>query len=186
MLKPPAPYHLRPMRLSDIISVMRIEQKAFPVPWKASAYEYEVTANRLATYQVLTINYGDQPASVIGYAGSWLIAGETHVSTIAVDPKWRRRGLGELLLLNLLWEAYAQRAFMVTLEVRRSNLTAQALYRKYRFVEVGERPRYYQDKEDALLMTVEALDKSYKSFLKQCQESLFRRLEQERPVTLKQ
>jgi ribosomal-protein-alanine N-acetyltransferase len=176
MLKPPAPYFLRTMRLSDIDSVMAIEREAFPTPWRASAYEYEITRNRMATYQVLTAQLGDRPARVIGYSGHWLLVGEAHVSTIAVGPAWRGRGLGELLLLNLLRLACRQAAQLATLEVRRSNLVAQALYKKYRFDLVGERRRYYQGKEDALLMTVSPLDEGYRAFLRSRQEALFQRL----------
>ena len=177
MLKPPAPYHLRSMRLSDIDSVMVIERDAFPTPWRPSAYEYEITRNRVATYQVLTAQLGDRPAKIIGYSGHWLLAGEAHVSTIAVSPAWRGRGLGELLLLNLLRLACRQSAQLATLEVRRSNQVAQALYQKYRFEIIGERRRYYQGREDALLMTVTPLDADYRSFLRAKQESLFHRLE---------
>ena len=126
---------------------------------------------------MLTVQLGDQTAGLVGYSGYWLIAGEAHVSTIAVSPTWRGRGLGELLLLNMLLTAYRQAALLATLEVRKGNLVAQALYQKYRFEIVGERPRYYQGKEDALLMTVEPLDRAYRSFLGNMQESLFRRLE---------
>jgi ribosomal-protein-alanine N-acetyltransferase len=164
------------MRLSDIESVMVIEEDAFPTPWRASAYEYEITRNRVASYQTLTVQLADRPTRLIGYSGHWLIAGEAHVSTIAVGPAWRRRGLGELLLLNMLLVAYRQAAQLATLEVRKGNLAAQALYGKYRFELVGERPRYYQGKEDALLMTVEPLDTLYRSFLRRRQESLFDRL----------
>jgi [ribosomal protein S18]-alanine N-acetyltransferase len=182
MLKPPAPYRLRAMSLSDIESVMAIEQTAFPTPWRASAYEYEVAHNRLAHYQVLQAALGDRPSRLIGYAGYWLLGSEAHVSTIALDQDWRGRGLGQLLLLNLLFLAMGEQASMVTLEVRRSNLVAQAVYQKFRFEIVGERKRYYQGKEDALLMTAEPLDREYRAFLQQQKVALFHRLERERPL----
>lgn len=183
MLKPPAPYRLRAMTLSDIDWVMRIEQAAFPTPWQASAYRYEVAHNRLASYQVLLVNLGDQPAQLIGYAGFWMLADEAHVSTIAVSPAWRGRGLGQLLLLSMLFEAMEKTAALATLEVRRSNVVAQAVYRHFQFEIVGERKRYYQGKEDALLMTVAPLDREYRRFLQHQKAALFRRLERERPAT---
>lgn len=158
------------MRLSDVPAVMKIEKKAFPKPWKASAYEYEISRNQLASYQVLTAQIEDNPSILLGYAGQWFMANEVHISTIAVDPKWRGRKLGELLFLNSLFLAYEYKrpsAALVTLEVRRSNLIAQNLYRKYRLEVVGERKRYYQGNEDALLMTVQPLDQQYRDFLKQ-------------------
>ena len=183
MLKPPWPFRLRRMRLSDVDSVMAIEHTAFPVPWRASAYQYEITGNRLATYLVVTVNLGDRPAMVIGYTGYWLLADEVHISTLAVNQEWRGRGLGQLLLLAIMRQAYAEPVRLVTLEVRRSNTAAQALYQKYRFQLVGERLRYYQGQEDALIMTIEPLDESYRTFLKQTQSTLFQRLEtQAQPI----
>jgi ribosomal-protein-alanine N-acetyltransferase len=170
MLKPPFPYRLRAMLVGDVPAIMKIEKTAFPKPWQASAYEYEVTKNQLASYQVVTVQEGDKPSQIIGYTGHWFIADEIHISTIAVHSKWRGRHLGELLLLNSLFLAYEYenpKAALATLEVRRSNLVAQNLYRKYRFELVGERKRYYQGNEDALIMTVEPLDRSYRDFLKQ-------------------
>ena len=167
------------MRLSDISSVMVIERTAFPVPWKESAYHYEVAENRLASYQVLTIRLADLPAKVIGYAGFWMMVDEAHISTIAVASKWRGRGLGHLLLLNLLDLAFKAEASIATLEVRKSNNIAQRLYRGYGFAIVGGRRRYYQGTEDALIMTVDPLDKAYQSFLRRRQRVLFERLSKE-------
>ena len=85
------------MRPSDIDQVMVIEEVVFPTPWRASAYEYEITRNRLANYQVLLARVGDRPGLLIGYAGTWTLADELHISTIAVSKKWQGKGLGELL-----------------------------------------------------------------------------------------
>jgi [ribosomal protein S18]-alanine N-acetyltransferase len=179
MLKPPPPYSLREMRPSDITAVMAIEHVVFPTPWQASAYEYEVTRNRLAHYQVLLVNQGDQPRALIGYSGTWTLADELHISTIAVSKDWQGRGLGELLFLNMLILAYNMPVSVVTLEVRRSNLTAQSLYKKYRLKVVGERRRYYEGREDALIMTSGPLDATYRDILRRRRADLFRRLEQE-------
>jgi ribosomal-protein-alanine N-acetyltransferase len=167
------------MRPSDIKAVMAIEQVVFPTPWKASAYEYEVTRNRLADYQVLLAGLGDQPLQLIGYAGTWTLADELHISTIAVARAWQGRGLGELLLLNMLNRSYQMPVTMVTLEVRRGNLVAQGLYRKYRFEVVGERRRYYEGREDALIMTAAPLDAAYRVFLRERRGKLFQRLQVE-------
>ena len=80
------------------------------------------------------------------------------MTTFAVDPRWRRRGVGERLLLALLDLAVARQAREATLEVRLSNLPARKLYEKHGFRPVGIRPRYYSDNgEDALIMTTEPL-----------------------------
>ncbi|MDX1613362.1 MAG: ribosomal protein S18-alanine N-acetyltransferase [Candidatus Promineifilaceae bacterium] len=164
------------MELSDIRAVIAIEKAIFPVPWQAHAYQYELTQNRLASYQVLTVALGDQPARVIGYGGYWMLADEAHISTIGVEAGWQGRGLGELLLLNMLFLALDDHPRLATLEVRRSNESAQALYRKLGFDVVGQRKRYYQGREDALLMTAAPLDRAYRNFLAERKRHLFQRL----------
>jgi ribosomal-protein-alanine N-acetyltransferase len=84
---------------------------------------------------------------------------EAHITTFAVDPAWRRRSIGQRLLVALLDVSIARRAREATLEVRLSNVAARRLYEKYGFRPVGVRPRYYSDNgEDALIMTTEPLD----------------------------
>ena len=91
--------------------------------------------------------------SIIGFAGLWLMVDEAHITTIAMHPDFRHRGLGEFMLVNLIDIAFDINARWVTLEVRVSNYTAQNLYRKYGFREAGLRHRYYSDnQEDALIM----------------------------------
>ena len=87
------------------------------------------------------------------------MADEAHVTTIAVHPKYRGAGLGELLLLRMIDTARGVRARWLTLEVRKSNDVAQALYRKYSFKEMGVRRPYYSDNgEDALVMWTDPID----------------------------
>ncbi len=168
MLLLPNPYRLRPMAVADIPAVLAIDSLSFPTPTPEQVFINELTDNNLAHYQVLT---RDEEAgeTVVGFAGFWLIAGEIHISTIAVAPEERRCGRGEWLLLNLLLLACELEPLLVTLEVRRSNTTAQNLYRKYRFAEVGLRRRYYSDTgEDALLMTVDlAAEPGYCAWLEE-------------------
>lgn len=88
-----------------------------------------------------------------GFAGMWIVFDEAHITTIGVDPPYRGRGFGELLLLGLIDEAMRRGATWLTLEVRVSNDVAQDLYRKYGFAVQGTRRRYYSDNnEDAYVM----------------------------------
>ncbi|CAA9549354.1 MAG: Ribosomal-protein-S18p-alanine acetyltransferase [uncultured Thermomicrobiales bacterium] len=90
---------------------------------------------------------------IAGFAGMWVIYDEAHVTTIGVDPAYRGQGLGELLLVHLFGSAIGRGAKWLTLEVRVSNESALALYRKYGFAVHGTRPRYYSDNnEDAYVM----------------------------------
>jgi len=143
------------MTLDDLPEVHRIERASFSVPWPDDAYRSELMANRLASYLVVR---ADGIAGAIAYGGIWLMVDEAHITTFAVDPAWRRQGVGETLLIALLDLAIARHAREATLEVRLSNLPARRLYEKYGFRPVGLRPRYYSDNgEDALIMTTEPL-----------------------------
>jgi ribosomal-protein-alanine N-acetyltransferase len=144
---------IEPMGFDDIADVQRIEQASFTSPWPPQAYRSELESNRLASYLVARI--GDR---VVGYAGVWMMVDEAHITTFAVHPGWRRRRVGERLLLAVLDLATDRRAREATLEVRLSNLAARRLYEKYGFGPVGLRPNYYSDDhEDALIMTTEPL-----------------------------
>jgi ribosomal-protein-alanine N-acetyltransferase len=100
-----------------------------------------------------------QVASIVGFAGLWLMVDEAHITTIATHPDYRGRGLGELLLSSLIDIAYRIGARNVTLEARVSNYVAQNLYHKYGFREAGIRRRYYSDNhEDAVIMWTEDIN----------------------------
>jgi len=95
---------------------------------------------------------------ILGYASTWLLIDEVHLTSIAVRETHRRQGIGELLLISIIELAVQISAQVVTLEVRRSNLGAQALYEKYGFARVGMRRGYYsEDGEDAVIMTTEMI-----------------------------
>lgn len=141
------------MRTADLPEVQAIERASFTTPWPPNAYRSELEENRLASYLVARV--GEQ---VVGYAGMWLMVDEAHITTFAVHPGWRRRRIGERLLLAMLDLAIARQAREATLEVRVSNLAARRLYEKCGFRPVGIRPRYYSDDgEDAIVMTTEPL-----------------------------
>ncbi len=118
-------------------------------------------------------------ASIIGFAGLWLMVDEAHITTIAMHPDYRRLGLGEMMLASLIDIAYEIGAKWVTLEVRVSNYAAQNLYRKYGFREAGLRHRYYSDnQEDALIMWTEEINSlAYKQKFQELKAALFKKLE---------
>ena len=95
---------------------------------------------------------------IAGFAGLWFMLDEAHITAIAVRSNYRRSGIGEGLLISTIELARQLNANIVTLEVRASNMVAQALYQKYGFRVVGSRPRYYSDNgEDAVLMSVDGV-----------------------------
>jgi [ribosomal protein S18]-alanine N-acetyltransferase len=152
--RPPVAVVIERMTVDDLDAVRSIEQEAFSTPWPSHAYRQELESNRMAHY--IVARWGGE---IVGFAGMWLLVDEAHVTTFATRGTWRRRGIGERLLLALLDLARVRGAREATLEVRPSNIAARRLYEKYGFRNAGVRPRYYSDNhEDALIMTTEPLD----------------------------
>ncbi len=144
---------IRRMTLKDIDAVHQIEADTFAMPWSRGALEDELTENKCARYLVSELE-----GEIIAYAGAWMVLDECHITNIAVRKDMRGRGYGRQVTLALIRYAANLGASYVTLEVRRSNLTAQSLYRSLGFLQVGCRRRYYEDNgEDALLMACQAL-----------------------------
>ena len=151
--RPPLKLRVEPMGLEDVPDVHRIEAASFPMPWPDYAFRQELQTNRLAHY--LVVRSGDE---TVAYGGLWLLVDEAHITTFAVLPEWRRRGIGGRLMVALMDLALRLDARVMTLEVRLSNRPARDLYAHFGFKPVGVRPRYYSDNgEDALIMTTEVL-----------------------------
>lgn len=131
----------------NVRAVWEIEKASFKTPWSLRSFENEIS-NPLAKY--FCLNSGGETA---GYIGVWLIAGEGHITNIAVSEKYRRRGCGEKLVKKLIEYAKTAQLAFLTLEVGKSNYAAIKLYEKCGFHEVGIRKNYYDNNEDAVLMT---------------------------------
>ncbi len=140
-----------PMRVEDLDAILVIERASFPTPWSRRAFLSELTENAYARYYVAKVG-----GRVIGYAGTWAVLDEVHVTNVAVHPSWRNQGIGHRLMEAIVAQADASRCRRVTLEVRRSNLVAQRLYESFDFVRRGVREGYYTDThEDAFVMVRE-------------------------------
>lgn len=168
---------LRYMRLEDVSQVVQIDRLSFSTPWSHHSYAHEV-GEAAYSYMVVLETTEEKPLHgwqrwwrglrrggangahatnvIIGYGGLWSIAGEAHISTIAIAPEYRGKGYGEVLLLAMLRRAILLNASYVVLEVRVSNTVAKNLYRKYGFQYTHTKPGYYRDNhEDAEEMRVD-------------------------------
>ena len=139
------------MNESHVASVAAIEKECFGRDaWSEKSVSGELT-NALALWLVAV-----EDGTVAGYVGSQTVCNETDMMNVAVTAEFRRRGIGEQLVTALVEELKAIDSRCLTLEVRASNTPAQAMYEKLGFVEIGRRPRYYQNpKEDALILRKE-------------------------------
>ena len=136
----------------NIQEIIEIEKEAFPNHhWSKDSFENEIV-NKLAIYRYVV----NQDNVIEGYYGFWHIIDEAHITTLAVHPQYRRKGVAAHMLLNLIDECYKRMIKYITLEVRISNVPAISLYEKFGFSTIGTRKKYYQDNnEDALIMFTE-------------------------------
>jgi len=141
---------LRAMRNEDLPEVAKLERTVFTDPWSEASFRNEIAGGRRSWIRVAQDTGG---GAVAAYLVAWFVADEVHLGNVAVATGYRRRGLAQRLLDEMLDEGVRRNARLVTLEVRRSNQAAQGLYRKNGFYTVMIRRAYYQDnQEDALVM----------------------------------
>jgi ribosomal-protein-alanine N-acetyltransferase len=143
-----------PMRRRHVRSVLRIEEQVYPRPWTSSLFLSELALRSSRAYYIARVG-----REIVGYAGVMISFEDSHVTTLAVDPAWQRRGIATRLMVALVRESLVRGAQHMTLEVRMSNKGAQDLYRRFGFAPVGVRKNYYPEtNEDALVMWVHDID----------------------------
>jgi ribosomal-protein-alanine N-acetyltransferase len=138
---------ISPMTPADLDEVLVIERHSFPSAWSRGSYERELR-NRNSYYFA-----AHHEGRLVGYIGMWVVVDEAHITTLAVHPNCRRRGLGSHLLRRLIEHARQRRAARITLEVRERNFAAISMYRTFGFQQTGVLRGYYGDTgENGLVM----------------------------------
>ncbi len=139
---------VREMTESDIKDIAELEKECFSEPWSENSLRDELT-NETARFYVLR-----DTKNLLGYIGSNNICNEVYITNVAVNSEYRGKGYGKILVNHLIKQSEAERAFFITLEVRKSNENAIALYEKCGFKKIGERKNFYsKPTEDALIYT---------------------------------
>jgi ribosomal-protein-alanine N-acetyltransferase len=142
---------IEPATIADLDAVLEIERHSFHSAWTRETFERELATDH-ARIDVV------RDRGVRAFHNYWLVpaSGELHVLSIATHPDHRRRGLAGQLLDHAIAAARAMRCTLATLEVRKGNAPAIALYERIGFRTVHVRARYYADgDEDALVMTMQ-------------------------------
>jgi ribosomal-protein-alanine N-acetyltransferase len=143
---------ISPMTKDDVEAVVEIEAEAYGKHHWAKSSFYDEMSNNLAKYYTAKTPTGE----LVGYAGTWHIIDEGHITTIAVKNDYLRNHIGESIIHEIIEDCYRDEVKYLTLEVRVSNIPAIKLYEKYGFQSLGTRKGYYQDNdEDALIMWTE-------------------------------
>lgn len=132
-------------REEHVPAISMLEEVCFSEPWPMGMI------GRLLNQFTIAMD-GE---TLVGYAALASVLDEGSLDSIAVLPEYRRQGIADSLLSEVLRQAEEQELSFVTLEVRESNEAAVSLYRKHGFEEVGRRRDYYEKpREDAILMTL--------------------------------
>lgn len=141
----------RPMHEADVRTVLEIERRAYKYHWTEGIFR-----------DCLRVGYGcwvmELNGTIAGYGVLSLVVGEAHLLNICVAPEWQGKGYGGQLLEHFMDLARERSASQMLLEVRPSNTSALALYRKRGFNEVGLRKAYYpseKGREDALILAID-------------------------------
>ena len=138
------------MTQAHVAQVAQLEKLCFSLPWSENSVTSELR-NPLSLWIVAV-----EGETLAGYVGSQSVMGEADMMNLAVQPEFRRQGVGETLVSALVAALAEQKVSSLTLEVRASNAAAISLYEKLGFIQVGRRPNYYKNpKEDALILRKE-------------------------------
>lgn len=135
--------------------VAALQAESFIRPWSIDAIRWELQQNPVARLFLLEEGESDaaQAMVLLGFCACWIVAGEVHINSLAIAPAVRRQGHARRLLREVFRSAAQEGAHAATLEVRRSNTAAVALYGALGFAVEGVRRDYYeQPREDALIL----------------------------------
>ena len=143
-----AKIRVRIAKSSDLDDIYELDMQTFAMPWSKEALSYDILENDNAF--VIVAEYEGEFA---GYADIWTVLDEADLNSIAVRVDFRRKGIGDAIMLAMTEMLSANGVATINLEVRVSNMPAIKLYKKYGVNECGVRPGYYLDNgEDALIM----------------------------------
>lgn len=131
----------------DIDNLVNLEEINFHSPWTKDQFKYELLENEFSN--TIVVYEGDE---LIGYINYWVIFDNGQINKICVKDNYRRQGIASKLMDMASDDFKEKECFVITLEVRKSNVSAQALYEKYGFMNVLTKKAYYTDGEDAYYM----------------------------------
>jgi len=152
--EPGPSFRFRRMTAADLDRVAEIERAGFAHPWSRELLAREL--GQAWSHVLIAVEEDEKGERVLGYVVFWLVHDEVHVLNLGTALEARRRGVGRALMEEAHATGRRRGASVATLEVRRSNLPALALYRDLGYRQVGIRPNYYaEEREDAIVMVLD-------------------------------
>lgn len=146
------------MTISDLNEISDILFSDFDDFWNINIFKNELL-NPNSKYIVAKLDN-----KIVGYAGIWKAVDDVHITNIVTAKKLRKQNIGSILLSSLIEMAkLEQNITSITLEVNSTNIPALRLYEKFGFKKVGLRKRYYNNTDDAVIMTKDLSGANYKS-----------------------
>lgn len=140
---------IRKMKKEDLGQVAAIEKRLFSTPWSQEGFADSLAQDNT----IYLVAEESHTGKIAGYCGLYRMYDEADITNVAVDVPFRRRHLAQELIRELLKQGAGQGVAAFTLEVRKSNYPAIALYEKEGFQAVGIRTGFYQKPtEDAVIM----------------------------------
>lgn len=136
------------MTISDLNSIENSLLTDFDNFWNVNTFRSELL-NPNSKYIVAKINN-----EIVGFAGIWKAVDDVHITNIVTAKKLRKQNIGSIMLSKLIEMAEAEKEITsITLEVNSNNMPAIKLYEKFDFKKVGLRKKYYNNTDDAIIMT---------------------------------
>ena len=141
------------MHLNDCVD---LDQKSFKGLWTKSQWERELTDPKRICLGIIEL----QTKKLLGFCSLWIVIDELHITSIAIHPKYQRKGLGKCLFSELIKLSESLRTNQIYLEVKDTNEPAKAFYKSMGFKTVANRSNFYRDGSDALVLIKETNNKS--------------------------
>lgn len=136
------------MTIQDLDQIKDTLYLDFDDFWNYNVFKKELE-NPNSKYIVAKIN-----SEIIGFAGYWKAVDDVHITNIVTAKFYRNKGIANIMLEHLIKLAkQEQNITSITLEVKSDNIAAKKLYEKFNFNVVGLRKKYYNNKDDAIIMT---------------------------------
>ena len=137
-------------------SCIDLDQKSLKGLWTKTQWEKELTDPKRICIGLIDL----ETKKLLGLCSAWLVIDELHITAIAIDPVHQRKGLGKLLISELIKRSSSLNVDLIHLEVKNNNKQAKAFYKCLDFKIVGNRPNFYKDGSDAIIFNKQLNEKS--------------------------